>query len=284
MVELINRKYGADLIGSKLYLSALTISGEKKTVDLFLEVNTSEGEKQPFENNSEIYFSADSSEALVKRIKVPPLEGLESEKIALFELQTFLLDESERYYKETYKLDHRPEFLAVAYSREKIDSKMNLLRNFLPNPKGFKQRALALYEGFKHFCRNEGGEMICLADFGREEITLCFVENGQPVATDFLRIQDTREEWDSELPSDILIDLTAILKYQSSLLFQAGFSVPLSTIVISGNKSGEELVLQIQKNTRIKAVLPKMKNELFAPELAGKAHKFLVSIGLTVAN
>ncbi len=282
MVELKGRKCGADLMESSICLAGRSFDAGKEIIDTLMQTDFSSLSLDSPGCDGEIYFSVGEKEAIVKRVKISPLEGFDPEKLALFELQSCLPEDPGRYYFESCRFDGRPERLAVAYPRNIIDNKINLFESKIARPGGFRLRALALSAGFQRYCRLAGGELICLLDVNSDEITYCFLDDKHPVKTGSLFYENHRLPEKSFLPSEALIDLAATLQYQTSLLFQAGFSVPLSLIVLSGMKADEELAAQIEKNTRVKTILPSIRKELFRSDLSAIAHKYLVSLGLTV--
>ncbi len=282
MVELKGRKYGLDLNGSIVFFAGRTFAAGKEVIDILTQTDLSKLSRDTLGEDGETYFSVSEKEAVIKLIKISPSDGLDSEKLALFELQTSLLEEADHYYYEIGGLDTRSERLAVAYPRSIIDSKIAQIENLIPRPRGFRLRTLALAAGFLHFCHHEGGELVCLIDIGSDQIAYCYLYNRRPIAAGCISYKNADESEGPFLPHDALLDLTATLQYQSSLLFQSGFSVPLSLIVISGSKAGEELATRIEKNTRVKTILPSIKKEMFTSEVLAAAPRYLVSIGLTV--
>lgn len=282
MVELKGRKYGADPRGVSVCIAGKSFAAGKEIIDILIQTDFSSLGQDSFGRDGEIYFSVGEKEAIIKRVKILPSEGFDPEKLALFELQGCLPGGPGQYYFESYCLDGRPERLAVAYPRDIIDNKIILFESNIARPRGFRLRALALSAGYLHYCSHAGGELICLLDINSDEITYCFLDDKRPVKTGSLFYQNDGQPGNPFLPSDALVDLAATLQYQTSLLFQDGFLVPLSLIVLSGMKAEKELAAQIEKSTRVRTIQPSIRKELFRPELLAVAHKYLVSLGLTV--
>jgi hypothetical protein len=126
-----------------------------------------------------------------------------------------------------------------------------------------------------------GGDLICLLDLSGEDITFCILNCGHPVATghlanDYIRLE--KEIFDTRR---FLSDLTAILQFHISLLFNSGHSAPLSLLVLSGTEAGSDLAGIIGDRLKIKAALPEFRPELFVNDLIPSAHRYFINLGLT---
>jgi hypothetical protein len=282
MVELRARRYGGDPVGSRLRLARRSFGAGKFQIDFLGEFDPGQNLRDQLGEEGDFHFSVYEKDAIITSVQIPEDNTLDPEKLALFEFASYLLDDSDRYFLETYSLNGRSERLAVAYNRELVDEKISLLERLLTRPAGFRLRSLALAAGYKHFCRPEGGELISLIDISPGYTSYCFMEGDHPVSVGGMGSSPPGMESDPAGVSGYLADLVATLAFRRMLLFNAGHTAPLSLILLSGAGADVSLAGKIGEAMHLKAALPVPRTELFAPELAPLAYQYLVSLGLTV--
>jgi hypothetical protein len=279
MVELKAIKYGLDINGDSCRIAQCSAMHGRNMVENLWTNSADSIQSETF--NGELFFSVNEKASIIKRIKLPRGGGVNIEKIAYFELMTSLPDSISNYYLESYQLDGRPERLAVAYHRHIVDDQISFLEGISIKPAGFKLRAISIAAGYLHYCHHAGGELICLIDISANEISYCFLYEKYPISIGSLVIRKDEHNFSNNGNSNIIIDLSATIQYQTALLFSSGYSVPLSLIILSGSAECEELIPTIEKSMHVKTALPGFRKELFAPEFYDKACQYLVSLGLT---
>jgi hypothetical protein len=137
-------------------------------------------------------------------------------------------------------------------------------------------------DGYRNYCWREGGEFICLLDISPSVISYCFINKNQPIFVGSLETIDLTNNGNGKISGTFLSDLRAVIQYHTSDLFKAGYSAPLSLIVVSGLLAGKELNEAIEVKLGIRTISPTIKTALFESELSNRAGQFLVSLGLTV--
>ncbi|MCX6829926.1 MAG: hypothetical protein NT002_11690 [candidate division Zixibacteria bacterium] len=282
MVELRARRYGGDPVGSHLQLARRSSESGKFQIDFLGEFDLGQDLRKQFGEEGDFHFSVYEKDAIITSVQIPKDSTLDPEKLALFEFTSTLLDDSDRYFLETYPLNGDLEKLAVAYNRELIGEKISLLEQQLTRPAGFRLRSLALAAGYKHFCRPEGGELISLIDIGPGYTSYCFMESDLPVSVGGMESSPPVMESDTIGINGYLADLVATIAFRRMLLFNAGHTAPLSLILLTGTMADLSLAGKISEAMHLRAALPEPKTEQFAPELASLACQYLVSLGLTV--
>jgi hypothetical protein len=282
MVEISGAKYGISLRGNGCTLARRTLSAGREIIDLLEKDAFGIKEAIPSPEEGEIYFAVDQREAIIKRIPIRRLANIDLDKMVIFEMMSCLPGSADDYYFENYPCEGRPMRLGVAYPRNIIDAKASLIKERFFRPRGYKLAGLALASAYAHFGRREGGELICLIDVDPYQAIYCFVNGDFPLWSGVIPLGSAPAEKDEMTNPSFLADLTATLKYQETLLFQAGYSAPLSLIILSGESADDELAAQMSKLARTKAALPSFKKELFSSDLADRAYLFMLNLGLTV--
>ncbi len=234
------------------------------------------------EEPGDLYFSVGENEAIIRRVNIPNDMNLDPDKLALFEFIASLPGDERNYFLETYPCDGSGERLAVAYSREIVEKRVSEMKSRAIPPAGFRLRSLAMAAAFTHYCRPMGGEIVCLLDISGEIISYCFLDRQRPIAmghqtNDYFdlgnEIYDTRR---------FLTDISAIMQYQLSVLFKGGHTVPLSLVILSGTEATSDLAETVGERLKIRTTLPQFRPELFVNDLPALAHRYFVSLGLTV--
>ncbi|RKX31131.1 MAG: hypothetical protein DRP46_03975 [Candidatus Zixiibacteriota bacterium] len=280
MVELHSRKYGAELYGNRIRLVGMTSSTGRNIVDMLIDLPADHIGQQKIDHSGRMYLAVPERDAIIKHVRISADRSLDPDKLAQFELIASLLDEQDRYYLESYEINSGRERLAIAYNRREIDKKLEFLQNCLIRPSGFRLRSWAMAAGYKNYCRKNGGRLICLLDITDNRASYCFIEDDRPIHLGAVisnaAISDTASS------KNFLLDIIATIQYQLLTYERLSQSVPLSVIIISGNRSDQSLADGIEKGLGIKTVLPEMKTELFSGDVLPEAHKYLVGLGLTV--
>ncbi len=282
MVDLKRKRYGLDTAGDKIRLVSRSMVSGMVKIDSLEEI---EGDYEPsgtFDIESDLYFSVPESEAIIKRVTLSDDRNLDPRQMAQFEFSTSLLDPPEAYYMEVYDLNGNNEKLAVGYNRICVDNRIDRLTDRFTKPAGFKLRSLALADGYRYYCRSEGGELICLLDISENIGSYCFLWDNSPTLPGALYSSTGSTDRRSNHNGHFAVDLAATLQFQLAGLFRTGRSVPLSRILVSGSSVDDSLIEQIEVRMKVGVGFPSMKSASFSPETLDNAHRFLVGLGLTV--
>jgi hypothetical protein len=281
MVELTERRSGANVVGNRIFLASCTSGGGRLLIDTLKEIDISSEKKKDSEKTGDLYFGVSEKEAVIKRVKIPQAVSLDQEKLALFEFLASLPGNEDSYYLETFDLNGRPERLAVAYNRELVRSRIDQFSTWLSAPSGFRLRSLSLASAFINYCHPKGGDMICLLDLSGEDLTFCILNRSHAVTVGYLPNDYIRLEKELYDTRRFLTDLSAVLQFHLSLLFSGGHSAPLSLLILSGTEATTELADLIGEKLKIKTLLPEFLPRLFVEDLLPSAHRYFVSLGLT---
>jgi len=281
MVELTSRCYGADLSGDTIRLAGHTTTAGRTVVDCLEEYPSEQFGQAALGDDSRLYFSVVESEAIIKKVRIPGGTEHDSEKLALFEFGVSNPGDTERYFLETHRLGRDDNRLVVAFHRHSINQQLNFFERQAFRPSGFKLRAWALASGYRHYCWKEGGELICLVAFDGPAVSYCFLKDLAPVHLGCLENKSAVGS-ESKRTTPCLTDLAATINYQLAGMFRDGCTAPLSLIVVSGRDASPEVTAELENIIGVRCCLPTPKTALFSPEVAFRAGKFLVSLGLTV--
>jgi len=282
LVETNKIKYGVDKVGQFLFLAGCNCSGGSVLIDHLRRIGVDEAKPELVDSSGRLQFSVAEDKVIIKRIKIRSDKNLDGKELAEFEFASTLLDKKETFYISANSVNGGSEYLVTGCHRFLIEEKKQFFEEMFIKPAGYKIRALALADGYRNFCWREGGELICLLDLSFKVASYCFINNGQPIFFGVIRNSEADANENGQISASFLNDLKVTIQYQMSNLFKAGYSTPLSLIVVSGTLTGKESNETIEEKLRLRTISPTIKTALFAPEIVDRAGHFLISLGLTV--
>jgi len=282
VVKFADKKYGLDQVAGKIRLAGRTSSAGRITIDTIADIDPEDFNGDLIDSEGDFYFSVPEKDAIIKWVIIPSEGNLDPLKLIQFELASSLPDSENKYYFDSHNSGSAKNNLAIAYNRNSIEQKISSLQRIVPKPSGFRLRSLAMASAYDNYCYHESGKLVCLLDISDRQSSYCFLRNNQPLLIGGLENSTDTENKNNDGLDRFIIDLIATLQYALSEISGAGYSIPLSSIIISGPLADSEMVTKIEKSMNVKSGPPRLKKELFAPEIFPKAGNYLVSLGLTV--
>jgi hypothetical protein len=281
VVEFTKKRCGLDTADGGKRLIVRTVESGMAKIDGIIEIEPGMKPESVLDDEYDLYFSVPETDAIIKRVNIPESGTLDPKRVALFEFSQTLLDPPDAYYTDVYDLNGQSEKLTVGYNRACVDEKIDNLTGRFVKPSGFRLRSLALADGYRYFCKPEGGELVCLLDICASIGSYCFLWNGFPTHPGLLYNGKSTKNINPGGDSRFAIDLAATLKFQLATLFSSGRSVPLSRIFVSGTIVDDSMMKKIESLMKVTTSFPTMKDSSFAPEMVNEARKHLVGLGLT---
>jgi hypothetical protein len=282
VVKFVDKKYGLDQVAGKIRLAGRTLSAGRITIDTIVDFDPEDFNGDLIDSEGNFYFSVPEKNAIIKWVTILSEGNLDPLKLIQFELASSLPDSENRYYFDSHNSGSSEKNLAIAYNRNLIEREISSLQKIVPKPSGFRLRSLAMASAYTNYCHHDGGKLVCLVDISDKNGSYCFLGNKRPLMIGGLENSIDIENKNNDTPDRFIIDLTATLQYALSEISGAGYSIPLSAIIITGPLAGSEMISKIEKSMNVKTGLPHLKKELFAPEIFTAAGNYLVSLGLTV--
>ncbi len=284
MVETNKIKYGVDMVGQDIQLAACNCSGGSILINQLTQAGVNEINSEKIDRSGLLQFSVPEDKAIIKRVKIPKHKNIDGKELAEVEFSSTLLEKEDELYISANSVNGGSEYLVFGCHRFLIDKQDKFFEERFMKPAGYKLRALAMADGYQNYCWHEGGELICLLDLSPSSVSYCFVNNNQPIFVGSITRGDTDETNNGQVSESFLTDLKVTIQYNMSNLFKAGYTSPLSLLVVTGSLAGKESNETIEQKLRLRTISPTIKTALFTPEIVGRAGHFLVSLGLTVDN
>ena len=282
MVDTARHIYGADLVGQSFRIASCTDSSGSRLINALDEFNIENMKPDLVDKMGHLYFSVPESRAIIKRVKIPSGKNIDDNKLALFEFSSTLLDDIDDFHIEIHSLNGNSDYLDFGYRRQLIDNDSDFYEKLFIKPFGFRLRSWALATGYLNFCQRDGGDFICLLDISVGGVSYCYINGDMPIMVGSIPDKAFADSNDHEILKRSLFDLTATLQYRQDILFKNGCTAPLSLIVISGQSASENLRGMIEEKVGVRTIFPKMRTSLFTSDVAERADRFLINLGLTI--
>ncbi|MCP4706341.1 MAG: hypothetical protein GY865_17220 [candidate division Zixibacteria bacterium] len=277
-------KYGIDINNMELQLAGCNNSGGRIVIDSLGQHGLDELNPDMINNSGELQFSIPEDKAIIKKVKVPSDKNIDKKELAEFEFMSTLIDKNEDLYIKTNSVNGGTEYLVYGCHRDLVDQKKKFFEDKLMKPSGYKLRALALADGYQKYCWREGGELICLLDLSSLSASYCFLNKDQPIFIGSVINSDTDNTNNDTISESFLSDIRTTIQFQKANLFKAGYTTPLSLIVVTGTLAGKKTNEIFEEKLQLRTISPTIKTALFTPDVVDRAGHFLISLGLTVSD
>lgn len=151
-----------------------------------------------------------------------------------FELVHSVLEPENEFLFDSFKSGLSDRYVGLIYRRDRLEQFLQMLniRGGL-NVHRFLARAAALGRGYMTFCRPEGGELQCVADITRSEVSLCFLYRGEITSLASMRLSGY--DWSSpSAPRKLARELKTLVNFKLAGLADLGITIPLSVVILTG--------------------------------------------------
>ncbi len=240
-------------------------------------------------DSGRLFFGVDSSRAVVKKIQIKKSPSTDAIEMARFELAQSLLDPPDSFYFDILPLNGRDgfqRFLSIAYHKTEIDRLIASYQAMLRKPSGFKLHAAALADGYRTFCRREPGDLQVLIDVEPDMVTLAILYQDKLYGAGSLE-SVPGDSISSAIARKLAAEFKLMLSFDLSELFQAGITVPVSHIVLSGKHAADELLMTaLRERFSTPITRPTFNDGYFQPASETidryRPEQFLIPLGLAL--
>lgn len=231
-------------------------------------------------------FSVADDIVVAKRVAISD-NGRDANLKVRFELSQAILEDESLFYFDVLPTARTGCYLGLMIRKERLLADFANLLNRQQSTLGEAQhliRAAALARGYIGFCRQTGGELICLADFNGSLLSLALMYREQVIDLTYMDLGKFDLVAAPGLEK-MAIDLKTVINYRISMLFAEGITVPLSALLIAGDRANQDTVKTLRRFFSIDTELPKVNPGFFSnPQALAEIplEKYLVALGLAV--
>lgn len=236
-----------------------------------------------------LFFNVGDRLAVVKKVRVRHWSGVDAVEVAQFEMMQSLLEPAEAYYFDALPLEARGGFqryLSIAYHRPIVDKLIEAYREKLCRPSGFKLDAVALAHGYLNFCRASAGDLVALADFESDGVTLVLLHRRRLEAIGRMEAIPG-DEITVDKAKELAFELQITVAFHLAEQFGEGITVPLSKIFLCGRHARNDILrAALAEVAPAELALPEFHEGYFRRAAAQQSwdhlERFLIPLGLAV--
>jgi hypothetical protein len=229
---------GVDIRENGFFLAELDNSGARPRVKRLLRRSIESPEPVERLNGSSIRLAVPDGEVIVKPISVTGADSNEIKQRARFELGQTMLDPEDHFDYESVTTGRNDRYLGLIYRKQSVRQLEERFQRLCPDSdpvSGFQARSLALALGYLSFCHTERGDFLALVDFGTRDASVAFLYQREIVALSSLPV-NIGSSPDDDFIRSLAVDLKTIINYRLAALAEEGITVPVSTLVLSGDQ------------------------------------------------
>ena len=280
-------RIGVDCRGDLMYAARVCYDGTRLQVKALVRLSRTHPEKHELLEDGEVVLAVPDDQVIVKRLVLPDEPADDRYERARFEMSQAMLEDEGGFRFDTVDTG-RPDRLLGVIMRQEALSKLTETNTgglFAERPAlSYRMRAVALGRGYAEFCRQQAGELVCLVDFHDQLASVCFVYRTHVLAVSHMRLNNPERRPLADLPR-LAIELKTLVNLQMSLLFSEGITVPLSSLIVTGEGVTGKLTEALARHFPGGVGSPQINTGFFAdPSKLNEIpiDNYLISLGLTI--
>ncbi len=209
--------------------------------------------------------------------------------LAEFESTQSILDNSNQFRFECIPLGATSRYQASTVRRSVLEHLTRPLERAIPEVSGgvdYVLRSVALGRGYITFCRPSPEAFVCLADMHEGTISICFVY--QAMIVGLTHLATDRFDLDSDAGLEkMAVEFRTLVNFKLASLSESGVSIPLTSLLLSGEKAGDRARSMLQKFFSVELDTPHLGSSFFPDPDATSGvpvEKYLVALGLATGE
>ncbi len=277
---------GVDVRRDSCYLARVRYDGTEYSVVSLDKCRESELKSHLGHGIEDVVLSVPDEQVLVKSLCLDRTGRWDSDLLTKFEISRSLLDDDSEFSLASQPAGNG-RYLGLAVRCRQLVQLADLfpfLSGSHADSLRFEMRAVALARAYRCFCRVTPGELVGLADFGRETVSLCFLRGEDIIDVTGIRAGPSHCEGDRELRK-MAAEFKTVVNFRLATLQDDDRSPLLSSLLITGVASDSPVVSILEehfsKAVRRPQIDPAFLKETSLPE--GAATDFLIAMGLAVS-
>lgn len=221
----------------------------------------------------------------MKHLKLDDESG-EIEARARFELSQCVLDDADQFLFDVIPAGMANRYLGLIWRKDNGDRLLNQFGEETGErlaDSGFQLRAAALADGYIKFCRPAGGDFVCLVDFAERAVSMAFVHKSGIADLACLPAMQAGLDSPRELEK-AAVEIKTLAAYRINSLFADGVTTPLSSLLVSGQGCGDEVLAALGKYFSVEIARPRLNTGFISAETNhsdNPVEQYLVALGLT---
>jgi hypothetical protein len=280
------RHIGIDRRGNTFYAVEVDFDAGRPSIVRFYRGDTSPAGDEAWAGDTSIAVTVPDDLAIVKAICPGSGQFPSVEDRLRFELGQSLLEDESVFHFLIQPTGNERRYLGAALRRHllsELRSGYGLEEQTDADPV-YQLRSFALGRGYLNFCRRESGDLIALVDLCHGRVSVCLVYRDQIV--DVISLKPGEASPDAPEARDRLaVDLKTVVNFRLAGLMEAGVTVPVSSLLITGQDVDPSLIEAVRRYFKVNIGQPAFHEGCFAgQDLSDPAERalYLAALGSTV--
>ncbi|MCK4606951.1 MAG: hypothetical protein KAU35_06620 [candidate division Zixibacteria bacterium] len=234
-------------------------------------------------------FSVGDHLVMTREVAVTDPGNFDGRLLAGFDSMQSVLDDRDEFRFDCVPLGTGGRYQASTVRRSVLEQLTRPLENGFPDISGgvdYVLRSAALGRGYIMFCRPAPEAFVCLADLHDRAISICFVYQGLIVGLTHLMTDRFDLDGDTGLER-MVVEFRTLVNFKLASLSENGISIPLTSLVLSGEKAGDRVRSVLQKYFSARVEVPHIGNSFFPDPAATSGvplERYLVALGLAAGE
>ena len=263
-------------------------------VERLLKFDNDHRPEKELRESARMIYAVPDNEVIVKNITLDPAETNRVELKARFELAQCLLEDECDFQFETIHTGIENKFIGTIIRNQLIcsynrgimkngpvgDNRDDLKTDYAPIYSGCI-RAVSLGRGYLTFCHRERGELMVLADFNEEIVSICFIYRDNIIGLGYMMLSGFNLEEESYIEK-LAVEFKTLINFKLASFHKDGITIPLSGLFLSGENVIEQVKRAIAPFFAVPVKSPRINTGYF-PEPSQFSsiplNDYLVSLG-----
>lgn len=279
-------RIGLDGLSLLVYAARVTDSSGRPQVEGLTRLDPAQLDSSDFLFEGERIWSLRDDRAIIKNLQVDPTLGIDLHRKAVFEMSQSLFEDDQSYLFDSIATGREGRVIGIAVNRDLLPapaiSRDEKRGDVAPSSK-FMVRAAALGYGYLNYCLKEKGELVCLADFAGQIVSICFVHRDSIIGLAHLPSNGLQPD-DRQALKNLALEFKTVLNFKLAGFFDEGITFPISALLVSGEMATRQTKAALSDHFSVDIVPPRLNPGFFAnspDETETPLENYLVSLGLT---
>jgi len=278
---------GLDLRGERLLAASARQESGRLVVERLEEVASTDSRLLSLIEGGCVRLTVPDHHTIVKTIRLSETGSTNLHDRVQFELVQSLLEDPAMFQFDQVTSGIPERHLGFIWRKEYLNEltrKLGLGDEPVVRPVSYRARSIALGRGFLAVCDGRDDNLIVLADLAGKSASLCYLFNRHVVDIAVMPLggHDLTGEAGRR---GFGVDLRTLMNYKQSTLIDAGISVPLGGLYLSGESVNDATVAAVQESFPVEVSIPKPHEGFFGAlddTTRDDLPLYLAAVGLTV--
>ena len=282
-----NGRVGLDCRGHSFLIAEVAEDGGRPSIAGLIVSDQPPGERFGPDDERAVGMTISDRLATIKVVFLDHASGLPEEDLVRFELGRALLEPEREFEMGVERTGTDGRYLGVTVRRhclKDVGKAFGFGDLDIRPGMHFEVRSIAIGRGYLAYCHPSEGDLMALVDLAGEVASICLLYRRRVVDVASI-VLTSLEEVGPGWAERFAVDLKTVINFRMANLLDAGIGVPLSRLLLWGERVDDSFRESLQSMFPIAIGEPSLNEALFANAVdtgGPTANRFLAALGLTV--